>query len=185
MLGNLNKRMLIELMTNTAKERTPTSEAHRKSQTDLLETLKYIGQNGDVQTILSAEKSILNNELRQYGNSKGMNSSLSVAINDLTHAEKHLKIVNDPKRYAEVDELFQRPKNRRSGVPYDEARQFFSSHSTRLLNQDRSRLSDTEKKSINARRTNLRKAEKVYISLQQNVLKIEPKEKALDRGQSR
>lgn len=170
LLSNLREKMTAEFVAFENKERSPAAQIHKTAQENNLDAVLAIGRSGDLQTILTAERALLTNELTRYGNSAGMKSSLGAALNDLDGARHHLKIVKDPERYAAVDQLFQRPKNRRRGLPYDEARQFFNAHNTRLLNQDRSRLSETEKKTLNARRTNMRIAEKQYIALQQKAL---------------
>jgi len=185
-LITLVQNMAAEQATHAAMERSPTVGTYRAAQETLMNTVKAIGRDGDLPTILTAEKSILTNELRFYGNSAGHKSSLKAALQDLVQAEKHLSIVADKDRYASHNELFQRPKNRRGGLPYDEARQFFSAHNTRLLNQDRARMSETEKRTVKARRANIRKAEQAYIALQQKALGLEnDKDKTRDRGISR
>jgi len=181
-LKDITERLAEEHVAYTAREAMPTARRYREVQNDLLTSVKDVGRSGDLSTIMAVEKAILKNELRLYGNSSGMKNSLGAALQELDQAQKHHGIVQDKARYASVDELFQRPRNRRSGLPYDEARQFFRAHKTRLLNQDRSRLSETEKKTINARRSNIRTAEKAYIALQQQALGIAPKK---DRGRDR
>jgi hypothetical protein len=173
----LNLRLVAEHAAWTERENTPSAEIYRKSQVNVLDAVKALGQEGNITAILSAEKMILDNELRLYGNSSGMRKSLGAALHELKQAEKHRKMVKDKDSYALVDSLFQRPKNRHGGLTYDEARQFFSAHKTRLLNQDRSRLSETEKQTLKVRRSNIRIAEKAYITLQQQALGIDPSRK--------
>lgn len=185
LLLTINTKLLDERAKYVRTERTPEAEKLRKAQMGIFKTIKEIGETGDIAIILTTEKTILTNELRLYGNSPGMKSSLESALLDLGQAEKHLDLVQDPKRYKELNELIQRPKNRVGGVPKDEARQFFEAQNKRLLNQDRSRLTDTEKKTLDARRDNLYKAKNQYIVHQHKALGIEPKGKAVDRGLSR
>ena len=59
-------------------------------------------------------------------------------------------------------------------LPLDEAREFFKSHNGRLLNLNKSVLSDEEKELIDIRRANIRKADRMYIALQQQTLGIAP-----------
>lgn len=186
LLDQLWVRLSSERSAYVRRDKTPAGRKYQAAQEALLQTVKDVGRAGNINTINAAEKAALSNELVMYGNSPAMISSLQTAINDLDQANKHVSFVKDKDRYAMVNETFQRPKNRRSGLPYDEARQFFNSHNTRLLNQDRSRMSDLEKKTLNARRSNMRTAEKAYIALQQKALGIEPKkDKGRDRGLSR
>jgi hypothetical protein len=162
--------MNAEYMAFEHKELSPAAQIHKTAQDNSLDAVTAIGRSGDLKTILTAERALLTNELERYGNSVGMKSSLGSALEEIKQAEKMHDIAQNKDRYREVDELYQRPKNRRRGLPYDEARQFFNAHNTRLLNQDRSRLSETEKKTLSARRTNMRIAEKAYIALQQKAL---------------
>ena len=149
--------MSAEYMAFETKELSPTAQIHKSAQEHNFNAVAAIGRSGDLQTLLTAERALLK-------------SSLGSALEEIKQAEKMHNIAQNKDRYREVDELYQRPKNRRRGLPYDEARQFFNAHNTRLLNQDRSRLSETEKKTLNARRTNMRIAEKAYIALQQKAL---------------
>jgi len=148
LLQAINTKRLDERARYVRLERTSEAEKLRKAQMSIFKTVKEIGQTGDITTILTAEKSILTNDLRLYGNSPGMKNSLESALLDLGQAEKHLALVQDPEAYKKLDELIQRPKNRVGGVPKDEARQFFEAQNKRVLNQDCSRLTDTEKKDV-------------------------------------
>ena len=85
--------------------------------------------------------------------------------------------VQDPERYRHVDQDRALPRQRVRGLPKDDARQALSSHQTRLLNMDRSRLSDAEKKTLDVRRGNLRQAEKLYVAAQAKALGV-----AIDKG---
>ena len=162
--------MSAEYMAFETKELSPTAQIHKSAQEHNFNAVAAIGRSGDLQTLLTAERALLTNELERYGNSSGMKSSLGSALEEIKQAEKMHNIAQNKDRYREVDELYQRPKNRRRGLPYDEARQFFNAHNTRLLNQDRSRLSETDKKTLNARRPNMRIAEKASIAHQQKAL---------------
>ena len=93
-----------------------------------------------------------------------------------------LEKVRSPESYRSVDEEHTTRKRRSGGLPLDEAREFFKSHNSRLLNLDKAILSDEEKGLIDIRRANIRKAGKMYISLQQQALGITPPRK--DRGHS-
>jgi len=185
LIRNVNLKLIDERAAYVNKEQTPEAQKYHTAQAELLNSVKSVGREGNIATILAVEKTILTNELRLYGNSPGMKRSLKSALLDLGQAEKHLDLVQDPKRYKELNELIQRPKNRVGGVPKDEARQFFEAQNKRLLNQDRSRLTDTEKKTLDARRDNLYKAKNQYIVHQHKALGIELKIKGPDQGLTR
>src|SRR3546814_12385985 len=53
----------------------------------------------------------------------------------------------------------------------------FASHNARLLNAVKSRLTETEKKIVDARRHNIRVASLAYISLQEKALGVDLRQK--------
>ncbi|WP_072282003.1 hypothetical protein [Rappaport israeli] len=55
----------------------------------------------------------------------------------------------------------------------DEARQSFKSHFARLVNMDKSRLDDDEKKIIDARKSMISTAQKLYMARQANTLGVD------------
>ena len=151
----------------------------RACQCDLFRDL---GKNGTISDIISAEKSLLAFELAYYANSKAMKGSLEDALFDLAITEKLVQTIQNPASYKAVDESHARPRNRVGGLPRDEARQFFKSHWTRLLNQDKARLDLIDKQIIDARRANIRTAEKQYEAMQQIALGITPQPPDKARG---
>jgi len=151
----------------------------RKKQQGLFQT---VGKEGTLSAILLAERFILNFELEFYGNSQAMRSSIKDALADMTITERLIRTVQDPAAYQAVNQSHARPKNRVGGLPRDEARQFFRAHWTRLLNLDKGRLDRLDKDILDARRTNIRTAEKDYIVLQQIALGITPQPPDKARG---
>ena len=89
-----------------------------------------------------------------------MRTSLETSIAELGVATRMVGRVSDRAAYREFSEGFSLPRNRIGGVPRDEARQFFRSHAARLLNRDKSRLDESEKRVLDRRRLNMRHAEK-------------------------
>ncbi|MGK2742264.1 hypothetical protein ACSHT0_15370 [Tepidicaulis sp. LMO-SS28] len=141
---------------------------------EILDLVKEVGRSGDLNAILAAERRFLENDRAEYANSRAMRSSLDVALGELKIAERHLELVNDPAQYRLIDEAHSLPKRRVGGLPKDEARLFFGSHATRLLNQDKSRLDRQEKQIIDARKQNMRTAAKLYEARQRQALGLEP-----------
>lgn len=181
-MNALNLGMIGEQTTYVQKEKSLDTEKYRDAQIILLAAIKDVGQTNDPALILAAEKAILKNEKRSYGNSAGMNNSLNAAILEIAAAETLVQVVQDPVAYKAIDAGYSLPKSRIGGLPRDEARKSFRSHATRLLNMDKSRLTETEKRIIKARRNNLGRAEKVYITMQHKALGITPTK---DRGRER
>jgi hypothetical protein len=93
---------------------------------------------------------------------------------ELTGIEKMLSIVDDEARYSLIAQGYSFPKNREKGLPLDEARQAFKSHHARLSNLDKARLPEDEKKIIDARRSNILQAGKLYAERQAKTLGADP-----------
>ena len=159
------------------------SEELTASRQQQIVQLQAIKNSASLSDILIAEKTILAFELHHYANTATMKSSITAALADIAIAEQLTAVIADPAAYKAVDQSHSRPKNRANHLPLDEARQFFRSHSTRLLNLDKGRLDLIDKKIIDARRANMRIAEKAYIGLQQVALGITPEPPK--RGQGR
>jgi hypothetical protein len=161
--------------------RASTAQQVAASRNDIHAYVKQIGKSGDLDLILAAERNFLQNDLDRHSTSPGMASSLKIALSGMAIAEKHIVMVRNPAAYRVIDEGHSLPKNRIGGVPKDEARQFFSSHATRLLNLDRSRLSPEEKLLLDQRKTNMRTATGLYETLQRDALGLPPKEQGRSR----
>ena len=165
--------------------RVPGSiDIHKTARISQAELFRSVGKNGEITDILLAEKFIQNFELVYYANSKAMKGSIEASLAELAACERMLTKVQQPSVYKDVNDDHSLPRNRIGRLPRDEARQFFRSHWARLLNQDKSRLDRLDKDIIDARRANIRTAEKQYIALQQIALGItpEPPDKSLGTG---
>lgn len=143
-----------------------------ESQQVLLKSIRDAGRAGDLSLLVSAEKSLVEEDLAYYSNSKPMKSSLMTALNEIRVIERHIGLVDDPVRYRVVDEAYSLPRNRKGGLPNDEARQALRSHYARLNNLDKARLSDVEKHIIDARKSNILQAEKHYKERQARALAV-------------
>ena len=128
--------------------------------------------SGDLSLIVAVEREIVGGDLRRYANSLPMTRSLTTALNEIAAIGRHIDLVDDPVRYQMIDAAHSLPKNRRNGLPYDEARQALASHLARLGNLDKSRLGDDEKQIIDARRAALREAMKLYEARQARTLGV-------------
>jgi hypothetical protein len=157
------------------KEQAAAPNARRlnKARSDLLEHVKRIGKDGDLSLIVASEKTIVEDELTNHANSKGMVSSLNAALTELVAVERLLSIVDDKAKYSLIDQGYSFPKNREKGLPLDEARQAFKSHYARLNNLDRARLSEDEKKIIDARKSNMFQAGNLYAERQGKTLGVD------------
>lgn len=189
LIDTFNRFFLIEKSVVVERDRTAPARQLKEIRTALLGEVKAVGKSSDIDLILNVERRFLENDLAEYANSKGMADSLVAALAELGSAERHVQLVRDPAAYKAIDETYSLPKNRlpkgnAAGVPHDEARQFFKSHATRLLNQDRSRLDPEEKQLLDQRKANIRAAEKVYTALQREALGLPPPERQRNRVQA-
>ena len=139
-------------------------------QLEQVNLLREAGKSGDLSLIVSVEKTFVETELAYYSNSKLMEGSLKTTLKELAVVERHIGIVDDPVRYKAIDEAHSLPRNRKGDLPYDEARQALRSQYARLNNMDKARLGDAEKLVIDARRSNILQAEKLYKERQVKAL---------------
>jgi len=140
----------------------------------LLEHIRKVGQSGDLSLIVMTERAIGERDLKYHANSQAMTSSLKTALNEMAAVERHISIVDDQAQYRAVDQAYSLPKNRKGNLPFDEARQALASHYTRLSNMDKSKLGDDEKKVIDARKSAIFAAGKLYAERQAKTLGVEP-----------
>ncbi len=138
-----------------------------KIQIEQVRLLGEIRNSQDINIILGAEKSINSFYLEFYSNSKPMVSSLRDTLSYILATEKLVRILHEtPLIYKNIAMGFTQDKNLINGLPKDEARQFFRGQATRLLNMDKVHLSNSQKKIIEARKSNLRYAEGLYEKMQ-------------------
>lgn len=128
--------------------------------------IQGVAKRGDLGLIIATEKAIVAGDLERYANSADMTKSLGTALNELGVIERHLALVADPDQYRTVNEAHSLPKNRRGGLPHDEARQAMASHHARLGNMDKSRLTADEKGVIEARKASLKVGANLYAKMQ-------------------
>jgi len=81
-----------------------------------------------------------------------------------------MAIVGDANTYKIVNQTHSLPKNRRAGLPHDEACQALASHHARLDNLDKSRLDESEKDLIDARKDLMASAASLYRQHQAQTL---------------
>ncbi|GHT86932.1 hypothetical protein AGMMS49543_21390 [Betaproteobacteria bacterium] len=171
--AELQRLLILEEVSAVVVAKTPETAALNSSRSDLLKHVREIGKSNDLAFIVASEKIIVRGDLERYANSPAMVASLKKALAELETVERHLPLVDDPSQYRLVDATHRFPKNRKGGLPWDEARQALGSHYTRLDNLDKSRLSDDEKATIEARKHNIFQAGKLYAGRQAITLGVE------------
>ena len=121
------------------------------------------------------EKDFIQNDLARYARSddKEMIGSLNASLLGVEAIKQQLELVDDPQKYQAIDRGHALPKNRKQGLPLDEARQSFTSHRARLGNYVKYRLEETEKQFVRERGKALSIAEKDYIARQAKTLGVE------------
>ena len=171
--------------SRNARKMAANTRAEAKARTVIKQISNHfaaIGKTGDDRSILKAELAVLQEERDYLSNATVQEGSLDTAIEGAIATLRLQEKVRSPESYRSVDEEHTTRKRRSGGLPLDEAREFFKSHNSRLLNLNKAILSDEEKELIDIRRANIRKAGKMYIALQQQALGIAPPQK--DRGRS-
>ena len=146
----------------------------------LLTRVQQTAASGNAEATIELERDFLENDLDHYAKApdKEMIGSLKAGLEGITAIEQQLEIVDDPGKYKAIDRAHTMRRNRKQGLPVDEARQAFGSHRARLGNYVKARLEDTEKQVIQARRKALGIAEKDYIRRQMKTLDVELPESA-------
>ncbi len=140
---------------------------------DLCSHIRNVGKKGDLSSLLDIEHSIIKSDLFRYSNSKAISNSLKTALTEIDVVKKHVELVENPEKYKAVNEAYSLSKNRKGGLPYDEARQAMASHYTRLGNLDKARLTTVEKAIIDARRDNMKVMRRLYEKMQAKAIGID------------
>lgn len=168
----LNRLLVAEETFKVQLNNTQTATKLKEAQTELIKHIREVGRSGDLNRIIATERAVISGDLKRYANSQSMVSSLKTALNGIAAIERHIAIVSDKAQYAAVDQAHRLAKNRKGGLPFDEARQALVSHYTRLNNMDKSRLNDAEKGIIEARKSLMFTAGKIYIERQAETLGV-------------
>ena len=156
--------------TGTADEKRAIDPGLLVVRETVIEGLQDLQRHDDIVESLTGERCIIEAELEYHGNSSIMIKSLNNAMDELDAALRMVERVRKPEEYRFTNEDADLEKNRVGDLPNDQARQFFRAQFARLKNIDKSRLSDSEKEVLKARRDNLRVAELHYIRLQEKAL---------------
>jgi hypothetical protein len=172
-LGALERLLVRERGYAHEVNESPPAKRLQGARNGLLEHIRTVSQSGDLALIVTTERTIVERDLQYHANSQAMTSSLKTALNEMAAIERHIGIVDSRTKYRAVDQAYSLPKNRKGGLPFDEARQALASHYTRLNNMDKSRLGDDEKKVIDARKSAIFNAGKLYAERQAKSLGIE------------
>jgi len=178
MIDELGQLLAREKILTDEVRQTRSAKRLAKSRIKLFQHLQNVARGHDLALMIETERVIVEGDLKHYANSKSMTSSLKTALNELSVVELHLALVKDIEKYRIVNQAHTLPKNRKSGLPHDEACQALASHHARLDNLDKSRLDEPEKDLIDARKAVIAQAAKLYRQRQANTLGIEHSEGA-------
>ena len=135
------------------------------------QTLGRIAKEGTAGEGLEIELHIMQTELDLLAADRVRDGSLNAGVTE-ARAALHVNdiLLNRPDDYRTMDEGRTLQKNRIGDLPDDEARQFFKSHRTRLVNDKRSRHADSEIAVLDARLALLKATELKYIAKQRQVV---------------
>jgi len=172
-LGKLDRLLTTEELFVDGLKNSRAAARLSAERKRLLEHLRELAQSDDLPLMIEVEKKIIEGDLSRYANSAAMASSLKAALEAMRVIAHHLTLIDDREKYRIVDQSHSMAKNRKAGLPFDEARQALASHLTRLLNLDKSRVDEMDKQLINARKTLMANAIERYTQRQAQILGIE------------
>lgn len=165
-------------------EKSLTGRALSKSDTAMARHVSEVGKSENFDEIIFLERQFLESDLADFITSAAQGTSVKTSLSEVDAAEKARTLVDDPVQYAAVNATHGHTKARSGGLPKDDMRMFLSSQNSRLLNMDKSKLSEAEKNIVHARRNNILKAQKLYIEMQRQALGLLSPDKARDKGLS-
>jgi len=139
----------------------------------LISHLREFVQSDDLSLIVATEKEIIQGDLSRYANSAEMVNSLKAAMEGMEIVEHHITLVSDKTKYRLIDQTHRMAKNRKAGLPFDEARQALAGHQARLRNMDKSRLDEADKQLIKVRKEVIANAIERYTQRQAQILEVE------------
>jgi len=173
-LDKLENLLAAEETFVEALKKTRAARTLSAGRKELLEHLRQLAISDNLALIIAAEKAIIQGDLSRYANSAAMVTSLKVALEGMEIIEHHLDLVSDKTRYALIDQTHRLTRNRRAGLPFDEARQALAGHHARLMNMDKSRLDEDDKEVLEIRKTVIAHAQDCYARRQTVTLGLEP-----------
>ena len=179
--GEERQQLLIrESVAVNEHREAPSAEKLVDARKILIAHAREIAASGNAEAIIEMEKDFIQNDLEHYASAddKEMTGSLNASLLGVAAIKQQLELVDDPQKYQAIDRGYALPKNRKQGLPLDEARQSFSNHRTRLGNYVKYRLEETEKQLVRERRKALGIAEKDYIARQAKTLGVELPQRA-------
>ena len=179
--GEERQQLLIrESVAVDEHRKVPSAAALVDARKILIAHAREIAASGNAEAIIEMEKDFIQNDLEHYARAddKEMIGSLNASLLGIAAIKQQLELVDDPQKYQAIDRGYALPKNRKQGLPLDEARQSFSSHRARLGNYVKYRLEETEKQFVRERGKALSIAEQDYIARQARTLGVELPQRA-------
>jgi len=173
-LDELEHLLTVEESSVEELRNTRASRQLSAGRKDLLTHLRKLAKSDDLALIIAAEKKIIQGDLSRYTNSTAMRSSLKAALEGMEIIEHHLDLISDKEKYTIIDQAHRMTRNRKAGLPFDEARQALAGHHARLMNMDKSRLDEDDKEVIEMRKAVIAHAQECYARRQSATLGIDP-----------
>jgi len=173
-LDKLEQLLIAEESFVEALKKTTEASELSTGRKELLNHLRALVKSNDLSLIIATEKAIIRGDLSRYANSAAMVTSLKAALEGMEIIEHHLALVSDKDKYRIIDQAHRMARNRRAGLPFDEARQALAGHHARLMNMDKSRLDEDDKEVIEARKAVIAHAQECYARRQSAILGIDP-----------
>lgn len=183
----LDHLLMLEAIAIKKHQQAFSAEELVDTRKGLIAQVKEIAASGKGEWIIAMERGFVANDLERYAKAadKEMTSSLNAALQGFAAIERKHRMVDNKEQYKWVNEEFSFPKNRKQGLPLDEARQAFASHRARLGNYVKYRLEETEKQLVRERGKALSIAEQDYIARQARTLGVAlPQARKTGRGRA-
>jgi len=155
-------------------KKTQAAKTLSAGRKELLEHLRTLVHSDDLRLIIAAEKKIIEGDLSRYANSAAMVNSLKAALEAMDIIEYHMTLISNKDQYHIIDQTHRMSRNRRAGLPFDEARQALAGHHARLMNMDKSRLDEEDKQVLETRKAVIAHAQDCYARRQAATLGVDP-----------
>ena len=185
-IDRLNRSFVTEVLILDDVAKSPSGKDLEQIQAERLRDLRAIRDSGDIRAIIRFEKAYLEAELRNLAGNQTHENSLREGIIQMSVIDAKIDHVQDHEAYQLTNERdFQLERNRRGGLPKDEACQSLNSHILRLRNTDRTRMEAGERKLLKERQMNMNRANEIYTGLQREALglgKAAEKEQGMSLG---
>lgn len=182
-IGSIDRDLLRDLLAShqmecyaaRIAEMSPDAKKRDEIRSNSLNMWRRINERGDIALLITAEKSVLEQELAEEANSREERASKLAAIAQAEAALDMLDMVREPDKYREAVRTHG-ARNRKNGLPIDACREFFDSHISRLSNILKGNEPESKKAIVRQRMDNVVGGRDSYIASQREAIDIDTEE---------